>query len=98
YRSGGVPTYYGGFAVQVTPGTQAYAGFQFQAADGIHYGWVQLAVSANGTTSIIDFTNAAYNTTPGAPINAGVPEPGTMALLAMGATAILGAAIKRRRG
>lgn len=100
YISGGVATYYGGFAAgpnangAVPPGTFAYAGFRFQAADGTHYGWVRLAVSAG----LIDFDSAAYNTTPNQQILAGqIPEPGTMAMMAMGAAAIVGAAIKRRR-
>lgn len=87
-------TLYGGFAVQVPPGTNAYAGFEFQAADGLHYGWLYLNVNAG----VIDFTGAAYESVPGMAITAGaVPEPGTMAMLALGAVGVLGAAIKRRR-
>lgn len=105
YRSGGVPSYYGGFAADgrtagttangaVTPGTFRFAGFVFSAADGLHFGWIQLATTAG----LIDFVNAAYNTTPGAPVNAGViPEPSTLALLAVGAAGVLGAVAKRRR-
>jgi hypothetical protein len=99
---------YGGFAADgrtagttangaVTPGTFAFAGFRFSAADGTHYGWVKLAVNAG----LIDFANpiaAAYESVAGVAINAGaVPEPGTMALLALGAAGALGTAIKRRR-
>jgi hypothetical protein len=87
-------TLYGGFAVEVPPGTNAYAGFQFTAADGIHYGWVFLNINAG----IIDFTSAAYESTPGVAITAGaVPEPGTMAMLALGAVGVLGVVAKRRR-
>ena len=99
YLSGGIPMYYGGFAAgpngngAVTPGTVAFAGFRFSAPDGTHYGWIALSTSA-GT---IHFVNAAYETTPGMAIPAGVPEPGTMAMLAMGAAGLLGAVIKRRR-
>lgn len=105
YRSGGVPSYYGGFAADgrtagttangaVTPGTFRFVGFQFQAADGLHFGWIQLAT----TPGLIDFVNAAYESTPGMAINAGaIPEPGTLALLAVGAAGVLGAAAKRRR-
>ncbi len=94
YSYGGLGVYnYGGFASAVAPGTQRYAGFRFAAADGTHYGWVQLSVNAG----IIDFTNAAYQTTPNTAIVAGaVPEPGSMAALAAGAAAV-GVAIKRRR-
>jgi PEP-CTERM motif len=105
YRSGALSLYYGGFAADgrtagttangaVTPGTFRFAGFVFSAADGLHFGWIQLATTAG----LIDFVNAAYETTPLAAINAGaVPEPGTLALLAVGAAGVLGAAAKRRR-
>ncbi len=98
YRYNGTPYFYGGFAAggpngSVPPGTNAYAGFRFQAADGTHYGWVRLNVNAG----IIDFSSAAWETSPNTQILAGVPEPGTMAMMAMGAAALVGAAIKRRR-
>jgi PEP-CTERM putative exosortase interaction domain len=102
YLSGGVPNFYGGFAAGptvgnggngVTPGTFAFAGFRFQAADGIHFGWINLAVDA-GT---INFTNAAFESSAGTPINTGaIPEPSTLAMLALGAAGVLGTAIKRR--
>ena len=46
YGSAGI-YYYGGFAANgpngsVAPGTFAFAGFKFNAADGIHFGWVKL--------------------------------------------------------
>ena len=91
---------YGGFAANgpqgsVAPGTNAYAGFRFTAADGTHFGWIFLSVNAG----IIDFVSAGYETTPNTAILTGagvIPEPGTMAMLAMGAAAVLGASIKRR--
>lgn len=90
---------YGGFAAggpngSVTPGTNAFVGFRFNAADGTHYGWVRLNVNAG----IIDFSTAAYNTTPATAIVTGqVPEPSTLAMLAIGAAGLVGTAIKRRR-
>ncbi|MDQ6862013.1 MAG: PEP-CTERM sorting domain-containing protein [Verrucomicrobiota bacterium] len=97
YSSGGVQQNYGGFAAAIPPGTMAFAGFRFTAADGVHYGWVQLSVNAG----IIRFSRAGYETTPGVPILAGtgaaVPEPSTLAMLAVGAVGVVGAAIKRRR-
>ena len=93
---------YGGFAADgpngsVAPGTFAFAGFRFTAADGVHFGWIKLAVNAG----LIDFADpiaAAYESTPGMAIQAGaVPEPGTMGLLALGAAGVLGTVIKRRR-
>jgi hypothetical protein len=101
YNSGGIPTYYGGFAAggpngSVSPGTFAFAGFRFTAADGTHFGWINLSVGPG----IIDFVSAAYESTPGTAIAAGtggIPEPSTLAMLALGAAGVLGTAIKRRR-
>jgi hypothetical protein len=100
YRSGGVPSYYGGFAAgpnangAVPPGTQAFVGFRFNAADGTHFGWLRLSVGPGS----IDFVSAAWDNVPNQGIAAGaIPEPGTMALLALGAAGVVGAAIKRRR-
>ena len=98
YGSAGT-NYYGGFAAggpndSVHPGTLAFAGFSFVAADGVHYGWIRLSVNAG----IIDFADAAYESTPNQAIpTALVPEPGTLALLAIGAFGVLGAVTKRRR-
>lgn len=101
--AGGGQYYYGGFAAggpngSVLPGQLAFAGFRFQAADGTHYGWIRLSVNAG----IIDFADAAYDTIPNEqiffPIDPPMPEPGTMALLALGAVGVIGAVAKRRRG
>src|SRR5262249_34426942 len=64
YGSQGVFNY-GGFAAggpngSVNPGTFAFVGFRFSAADGVHFGWVKLAVNAG----LIDFDSAAYESTP----------------------------------
>ena len=102
YGSAGV-NYYGGFAAggpnhSVHPGTFAFVGFRFAAADGTHYGWVRLSVNAG----IIDFHTAAYESVPNTAIlttilDPLVPEPGTLALLALGAVGVVGAMGKRRR-
>jgi hypothetical protein len=102
YGSMGV-NYYGGFAAggpngSVHPGTFAFVGFRFQAADGQHYGWLRLSVNAG----IIDFHTAAYEDTPNTMIGTSVldplvPEPGTLALLAFGAVGVIGAGRLRRK-
>jgi hypothetical protein len=100
YSYGSGSAYYGGFAnpaVGVAPGHLAFAGFRFQAGDGIHYGWIRLNVNAG----IIDFADAAYESTPnqgiGFPLDPPMPEPGTLALLALGAVGVIGTVVKRRR-
>ncbi len=102
YAYSGVASLYGGFAAggpngSVNPGVPAFAGFRFTAADGTHYGWLQLSVNAGN----IDFISAAYNATLGIGIAAGattaVPEPSTLAMLSLGAAGVLGAVVRRRR-
>lgn len=65
-----------------------YAGVRL---DDTNYGWVQLSFdSVNNTVTVYDF---AYDNS-GAPIDAGaIPEPGTMAFMALAGTAAL--AIRR---
>ena len=60
-----------------------YAGFRFQdlAAEN-HWGWAELNVTADNDVEVVAF---GYETTPGTPIAAGVPEPNSLALLALGA-------------
>jgi hypothetical protein len=94
---------YGGFANpsapgtgSVNPGTPSYAGFRFNVGANTFYGWIQFSASPGH----IDFISAAYNTTPNAPVTAGVsvvPEPSTLAALAMGATMLGGIAWRRKR-
>jgi hypothetical protein len=87
--------FYGG--VEIPQGSTGYVGFQFDP-DGIagaqtFYGWAQMKVGggASGNGNVISW---AYDDT-GAPIQAGaVPEPGSLALLALGAA---GVASWRRR-
>jgi len=103
YLSGGVPTYYSGFASgpggpsghnAVAPGTPAFVGFRFTLNGATHFGWLQLSVGPGS----IDFISAAYENTPGAAIAAGaIPEPSSLAMLAMGAVGVAGLTVARRR-
>jgi hypothetical protein len=74
------------------PGTNFYAGFQFNIGAATHYGWIQFSIPSRsspftGATAVA----AAWQNTAGLGINAGaVPAPGAIA-------AILGAGLLRRR-
>ncbi|MFM9146156.1 MAG: hypothetical protein ACKORL_12590 [Phycisphaerales bacterium] len=74
------------------PGTNFYAGFQFNIGVATHYGWIQFSIPSSsspftGATAVA----AAWQNTAGMGINAGaVPAPGARA-------AILGAGLLRTR-
>lgn len=101
YRSAGVPRYYSGFASgpggthnAVAPGTPAFVGFRFNSGGQTFYGWLQLSVGAGS----INFINAAYQNTAGTAIAAGaIPEPSSLAMLALGAAGIAGLMVNKRR-
>jgi hypothetical protein len=77
---------YGGFG-SIDSTVRGFIGVKFEAAGETHYGW--LDIEAGEELGLI-FYGAAYNSTPGEPIGAGeVPEPGSLALLALGAAALL---------
>ncbi len=96
-------TPYGGFASpsapgngSVTAGNFSYAAFRFAVGGQNFFGWIRM--SANAGT--LNFTSAAWENVAGGTIPAGsvaVPEPTTMAGLAMGAALLGGVALRQRR-
>jgi hypothetical protein len=66
-------------------GQQTYLGLRFDQGAGFQYGWIGVV----RTGMEVDAFAWGYETTPGVAIPAGVPEPGTLALLAFGAAATL---------
>lgn len=89
--SGFIEVIYPGYEGTYLPeGTATYLGVRFDPGDGIHYGWI--GVIKTGLE--LDAFAWGYETEPGVPIAAGIPEPGTLAALAFGAV-VLGAARRR---
>jgi hypothetical protein len=79
---------------------RGFLGIQFKDSGNVsHYGYLELQVSrSTGGTPGIQFFSAAYDNGTLTPIIAGaVPEPGTLAMLAMGAAGVLAAHQRRRR-
>jgi len=69
---------------------RGYMGFYVDDVDGRHYGWADVTVPWLGTEATLH--RFAYETTPGEEILAGeIPEPTSVALLALGATGVLAA-------
>ena len=84
----GTPT--GHFTVDSTVGNTEYLGlrFQFEGSPQIYYGWAGVDIT-NAATRTGTVTSYAYDDT-GAAVRAGVvPEPAGLALLAVGAAALL---------
>jgi len=82
--------YFEGYDSEFPEGLEAYLGVQFPIAGETHYGWV----GAVRTGLELDAFAWGYETEVGVPIAAGAPEPGTLAMLAVGAAALVG---RRRR-
>jgi hypothetical protein len=100
YRSGGVPSPYGGFsngAINIPPGggqpggSTGFVGFRVGQGATARFGWLEIDVRQGGgdTGPAIDFIAAALGD-PGEIVFAGViPEPTSLAALALGALAVL---------
>jgi hypothetical protein len=77
-------------------GEDAFLGFEFQAEDGTHYGWIRIHEFA-GVGGF--FREYAYNDIPGASILAGqIPEPSTTALLIGGLVHVIARRRRNNRG
>jgi hypothetical protein len=80
---------------------EAYLGFYFTEADGLHAGWADLttAGSADGNSRSLTLNSYAYNNVANQSILAGqtvaTPEPTSISLIAMGAAGL--AELRRRR-
>ncbi len=71
-------------------GVDGYLGIRFYSGSNLHYGWIRLDFD-NGFPNVPQgfLTEWAYSSVPGQPITAGaVPEPSTVALIALGAVGL----------
>ncbi len=83
--------YYPGLGGGTPEGAPSYLGVRFDLGGGNQYGWIGVVRSGIA----LDAFAWGYETEAGVPIPAGAPEPGSLALLALGAAGL--AAGRRRR-
>jgi hypothetical protein len=78
-------TYYASYGAELPENRPAFLGVRFNLGSGFQYGWIEIL----RTGRQLDAVSWGYDTTPGVPVRAGFfPEPGTLALLALGAAAV----------
>lgn len=84
--------------------TRGFLGFEFQEADGTHYGYLELLSTVAGSTASnlsakLTFYSAAYETTPNTPIviPGAIPEPSSLAALAFAGAGLAGAVAYRSK-
>jgi hypothetical protein len=77
-------------------GGPRFLGFEFDISGQTHYGWARLSVNdGTGVATLFDY---AYEDLQDTAISAGaVPEPGTLAGMAVGAAALLAARMRKRK-
>jgi hypothetical protein len=75
-----------------TSPTSGFLGVKFSQNDGVHFGW--LGVTADPDAVQLTVTDLVFNDQPNTAVII-VPEPGSLAILAVGAAAVL--AFRRRR-